>query len=113
MKLSAAKARRDEILARVLQIDADLLEKKRAYFSDGVQAPLSERVELESERANLLVEKHYLGTFIECSKAAQKQYRATLAHAVLIRLLTERGMGELVVEADRIAMDQSQPKEEA
>lgn len=112
MKLSEAKARRDEIIARVLQIDADLLEKKRAYFSEGVQAPMAERVELESERANLVVERHYLNTFLECSKQAQKQYRSTLAHAVLIRLLTERGLGELVVEADRIAMDQSQTQQE-
>lgn len=121
MKLSEAKARRDEIVARVLQIDAELLEMKRAYFADGVQAPMVDRVDLESERANLLVEKHYLGTAIECTRAAQKQYRSTLAHAALLRLLTERGLSHLVVEADRIAMDQAaddidpltQPQEKA
>lgn len=107
MKLSEAKSRRDAIAARVLHIDADLLEKKRAYFSEGVQGSMAERVELEAERAKLLVEKHYLNTAIECTKAAQRQYRNTLAHAVLLRMLAERGLGQLAVEADRIAMDQA------
>lgn len=114
MKLSEAKARRDEINVRALQIEAELLEKKRAFFSEGIQTPMAERVEMEAELARLRVERHYMSTFIECSKSAVKQYRSTLAHATLLRLLAERGLGELVVEADRIAMDQSQPtKDEA
>ena len=72
---------------------------------------MAERVELEAERAQLLVERNRIGMFIETAKSAVKQYRSTLHHAVLLRLLAERGLGGIVVEADRIVMDQAQTQE--
>lgn len=105
MKLSELKARREAIVERELQINVDLTESKRAFFADGIERPLSERVALEAELARLALEKHHLTAKINEHKAAIKTYRFTMSHAILIKLVTERGMPDLVIEADRMALD--------
>ena len=105
MKLSEAKTRREDLIARELAIIAELAESKRAWFADKSGATMIERTTLEAELANLAVEKHELHVILSASKAAEKCYRNMLAGAILVRLLNERGLAEIVIEADRLAVD--------
>lgn len=103
--LSEVKARREEIIARELEINAQLAEAKRAYIVDHVTGDFATRVTLEAELAQLAIEKNTLTKALNDAKAATKAYRHVLAHAILIRLVTARGMADLVIESDRLAMD--------
>lgn len=105
MKLSELKTRREAIIERELQIAVELTESKRAWFVDGIEKPIAERTTLEAEQARLALEKHHLTSKINEHKAAIKTYRFTMSHAILIKLVTERGMPDLVIEADRMALD--------
>lgn len=112
MNITEAKAQRDAINIRVLQIEAEMLERKRQFFSEGIATPPAERIKLDAERAKLVLERQHLFDFIRSNKAAEQRERSNASFTALKRLLVERGMGELVVEADRIAADQSQPQQE-
>ena len=105
MKLSDAKARRDVLVVRELEIRAQLADMKRAYIVDKVESDFALRTTLESELANVSLEKHQMIRRVNQTRDALKAYRTTLSHAVLIRLVTDKGMGDLVVEADRMASD--------
>lgn len=105
MKLSEAKARREVVVARDLEIQALLAEGRRAWVVDKIDRGFDVRVSLEAELAQLAVEKNSLNRRISDAKDAMKAYRNSLSHAVLIKLLADRGLSELVVEADRVAAD--------
>jgi hypothetical protein len=113
MNLSEAKARRDAVTARMLVLDAKAIESKRAWFSEGQDTPLAERLAVESERAKLAVERHELSTAIRASEDEERKQRRATAFAVLVDLLNERGLGDLVVEANRIADERSTTAKEA
>ena len=105
MQYGEAKKRREEILTRELDIHATLTEFKRAWVADKIESSFVVRTALDAELARLAVEKNRLTVQINTSKNAMKVYRTTLAHAILIRLVTDRGMSDLVIEADRAAID--------
>lgn len=105
MKISEAKARRMEVIARRMEITAALIESKRAWVEEGAGLAHGPRLALEAEAARLELEKLHLDKHIHAAKSAMSQYRNTLAHAQLIRLVTEAGHADLVVQADRLAMD--------
>ena len=99
------RARRDAATARILEIEAQLAESKRAYIVDHVAQPFALRVTLEAERANLLCERNTLTQQINQLERAQRQARGLSAHTHLIRLVTEAGMGHLVGQSVRLAED--------
>lgn len=105
MNIHQKKLRREAIIARELEINADLAASKRRYFTEGVDRPMAERATLEDELAQLAVEKNVLTKALNDHKTAMKAYRNTLQHAVLIKLLADRGLGELVIEADHAAQE--------
>ena len=105
MKLSEAKARREAVIARELAIVAELAEMKRAWIVDKIEGSFATRTTLEAELASLAVEKFAATSIIVASKKAEKAYQHALSAAILVRLLNERGLGELVVEANRLAVD--------
>ena len=105
MQLGEAKKRREDIITRELNIHATLAEAKRAWVVDKLESSFSVRTTFEAELATLAVEKHRLTVQLNDSKNGMRVYRTTLAHAILIRLVTDRGMGALVIEADRAAID--------
>ena len=105
MKLSEAKARREAIITRELEIRVALCECKRKYIVDKIDTDFGTRVTLESEAATLSLEKRALNMRIQAAKDGLRSYRNTLVHAHLIRLLVDRGMPELVREAERMADD--------
>lgn len=105
MKLSEAKERREQIIERELAINAQLSEMKRAYIVEKVPGDFAARTTLEAELAQLAVEKHALTRALNDSKNAVKAYRNTLSHAILIKLLNDRGLSDIVIEADRLAVD--------
>jgi hypothetical protein len=105
MNLSEAKARREAIIARELDLHAEIAEAKRAWVVDKIEGDFGRRTEREAELANLAVEKHALNARLNGANAATKAYRNTLAHAILIKLVSDRGMAHLVIESDRLAVD--------
>lgn len=105
MKISEAKERREQIIERELAITAELAEMKRKYIVNKLDGDFTLRVTLEAELAQLAVEKHALTRVLNDSKFAVKAYRSTLSHAILIKMLNDRGLSELVIEADRVAVD--------
>ena len=105
MTLSELKTRRDALIARDLEIVAILAEAKRKWVVEKIDGDMTERVTLEAERARLAIEKHELTHAINATKTATAAYRNTLAHAILIKLVTDAGLSELVIKADRAAVD--------
>lgn len=110
--LLAAKARRDAITTRVLAIDADLAERKRLYFVDGIQTPLTDRVVLEAERTKLVEERHKLQLLIHANKTDTQIHRSRTSYGYLVRALQEAGMHDMVREADRRATEQTSTTKE-
>ena len=108
MRIAAAKDRREAIIRRELELAVLMTEGRRAFFATGVETPRVERAEQEAELARLALEKHDVTTKLNLHKVVAKAYRQTLAHAVLIKLVSDRGMPELVIEADRTALEASQ-----
>jgi hypothetical protein len=107
MNLKQAKERRAFLVARTLEIEAELAEMKRAWHA-GEEKPGAQlvRTTLEAERAALSVEKNALHGKINAAKKAEKEFMELTMHATLVRLLHERGLSDLVVEAKRMAVDQ-------
>lgn len=97
----SAEARAAEIKTRRLEIAADLAERRRAFFADGVSTPMAERAALEAEDAKLALELRQIGAAAVQEKAArQAQLRSSLL-SKLLDVLKERGLGDLVTEAER------------
>lgn len=103
--VSRATDRREEITTRVLAIDAELAERKRAFFCDGVPSTQRERSTLEAERAALLRERHELHLLLRGSRNVINEARRARIHAVLVRSLIAAGLQHMVDEAEREAND--------
>ncbi len=99
------EARAQAIVLRRLEIAATLAEWKRAFFVDGIERKFEDRLTLEAEDAALALEKRVIGGKVEAAKVERrrKQNAATLAQ--LVALLTERGMGDVVAEAEKRAAE--------
>ncbi|MBC7604333.1 MAG: hypothetical protein H7255_16940 [Ramlibacter sp.] len=105
MTLGEAKARHEVLIERQLEIECELAEMKRAYIVEKTENSFPARVTLEAEAARIAVEKYAVVKIMNASKNAEKAYRALLAGAILVKILNARGLGELVVEANRLAID--------
>jgi hypothetical protein len=99
------KQRRDAITTRLLQIQAELAEMKRAWLADGKQGDHGRRATLEAEHAVLELEKHQLRLVLDQASKVEAQLHAATVHAVLIGLLKDRGHGALVIEARNMATE--------
>jgi hypothetical protein len=98
-----AEKRSQDIKVRRLEIAADLAELKRAYLVDGIERPLAKRATLEAEDARLALEDHRMkGEAIQARIDRRRRQEAALL-GQLVGLLKERGMGELVAEAEKRA----------
>jgi len=91
--MQAIKMRRAEILA-------DLAERKRAFFCDGVESPHGERLTLEAEDAALALEMRQIGLQVELSKVERRKAINAGMLQTLVRMLEARGMQSLVAEAE-------------
>jgi hypothetical protein len=105
LKTSDMKARCEALVARALEVRAELAEMKRAWMADGANTDQARRATLDCELAVLAVEKNALDKALRDAKKAERAYSNALASAQLIKLLMDRGMGSLVVEANRLALD--------
>lgn len=105
MNLHDLKQRRDAITTRLLEIAAELAEMKRAWLADHAATDHAHRATLEAEQAALELERHQLRMALGLFGKAERKLRDATAHAVLIGLLNERGQGELVQEAYRLAIE--------
>lgn len=105
MEIGSLKNRRDEIVTRMLEIEADLSERKRKWAAGIEERPLAERAALEAEYARLKLEKNHIDISLHAGKVAARAVKEATFTATLVRLLQERGMSELVMEAERAALD--------
>ena len=105
MNFHQLKQRRDEIVTRRLQIAAELAEMKRAWIVDGATTDQAHRATLEAEQAQLQLEQHQLVLVLNLGKKVEARLHSVTSHAVLIALLKERGMGDVVIEANRLAIE--------
>ena len=88
-----------EIKLRRLEIQATLAEWKRAWFVDGTERPYGARLALEAEAAQLALERRVIeDAAFKAKLARREQERRTLSFQ-LIAVLKERGMEDLIAEA--------------
>lgn len=93
--------RASDIKTRQIEIHAALTESKRAYICEGAGMPFEERVTLEAEAAQLSLEARRISGAAEAAKVARRQRINAELLTKLIEVLTERGLDELVAEAQR------------
>lgn len=98
-------ARYEQVAERILRIDAELAERKRAWLQDGAPGSQLERAALEAERATLNVEKYTLEKTKNSMRKTFNALRKATEHEILIQMLIERGLGGLVSEAVTKSMD--------
>jgi hypothetical protein len=103
MDREAAREQLDTVIVRMLEIDAELAEMKRRWYSNGEQSDHVRRSALEAEKAKLAIEKHRLHRHIDAIRRAQRERDQRSFQAVLVRMLEERGHGAIVAEAQRVA----------
>ncbi len=97
----SAEARASAIRTRRLEIAADLAERRRAFFADGVSTPMAERAALEAEDAKLALELRQIGAAAVQEKVARRaQLQASLL-AELLKVLSELDLGHVIAEAER------------
>ena len=96
-----AEARVRAIKTRRLEIAADLAERRRAYFADGVESPIAERATLEAEDAKLALELRRIGAVALNEKAARRRQLNASLLANLLDVLKEQGLDHVVAEAER------------
>lgn len=101
------EARVRNITTRLLEIAATLAEWKRAFFVDGVERPFADRLTLESEAAALALEKRVIGWKAEAAKVERRRRQNAGTLAQLVKLLNERGMSDVVAEAEQRAAEQN------
>ena len=99
--------RAQEIKIRRLQIAATLLEWKRAFFVDGIERPFADRVTLEAEDAALALEARLIETAAKIAQVERRKRQNASLLAQLLELLKERGMDELVAEAEKRSAEAS------
>lgn len=103
MTLAELQDRRDAVIGRGLEIQVELTEMKRLWVVEKIVGDFGRRTTLEAECAALNVEKHLLNSAISKIKREGKRRTAALELAVQTRLLNERGLNEIIVEANRLA----------
>ena len=94
-----AEAGLQAIKLRRLEIDATLTEWKRAFIVDGVERPFQDRVTLEAEYAQLALERRVIETDAWKAKLARREQERRTHYYQLIAVLTERGMKDVIAEA--------------
>ena len=99
------EARSQAITLRRLEIAATLAEWKRAFFVDGIERSLEDRLTLMAEDAALALEKRVIGGKVEAAKIERRRRQNATMLAQLVALLTERGMGDIIAEAEKRAAD--------
>ena len=87
------------IKARQLEIQATLTEWKRAYFVEGISRPMADRATLEAEYAQLALERNTIEAAAQKARFVRhEKERASLLYQ-LIAVLRERGMADVMAEA--------------
>lgn len=99
------ETRAQDIKLRRLEIAATLAEWKRAFFAEGIERKFVDRLTLEAEDAAIAFEARVIGRKVEAAKVERRRRQNTATLAQLITLLTERGMGDIVVEAEERAAE--------
>lgn len=87
------------IKTRRMEIHAALAESKRAYICEGAGMTLAERVTIEAEDAKLALEARQIGAIAEAAKVIRRQRENASLLAHLLEVLKERGLGDVVTEA--------------
>lgn len=99
MTAPSPEFRLQQIKTRRLEIAATLSEWKRAYFVDGISRPLEDRLTLEAENAQLALERRSIeDAAFKAKLARQDGARQTLVHQ-LVAVLRERGLDDVIAEA--------------
>lgn len=93
--------RAQEIKMRRLEIAAELAESKRDYIVDRGGMSFADRVTLEAEDAQLALEARQIAGDAEAAKVERRRRLNADVLAMLTAILKERGLGELVTEAER------------
>ena len=95
--------RAQAIKTRRLEIIATLANWKSEYFNQGIERPIGDRARLEAELADLDLEQRVIG---DAAHKAKVERREKLNASLLVQLqavLTERGMADVIEEAQRRA----------
>ena len=71
----------------------------------GVERKFEDRLTLEAEDAALALEKRVIGGKVEAAKVERRRRQNAATLVQLVALLNERGMGEVVAEAERRAAE--------
>lgn len=98
---TSAEKRAAEIKTRQIEIHAALAESKRAYVCEGAGMPLRERVTLEAEAAQLSLEARRISEAAGAAKVERRQRINAELLAKLLEVLAERGLKDIVAEAER------------
>lgn len=94
-----------EIKTRQIEIHAALAESKRAYVCEGAGMPLRERVTLEAEAAQLSLEARRISEAAGAAKVERRQRINADLLAKLLEVLKERGLGNVIAEAEKRSAD--------
>ena len=102
------EVRAQQIKLRRAEIAADLTARKHRYISTGEEGPFAERTALEAEEAALALELMRIKLDAEKMKVFRRMVQAAELQASLLKLLDERGLWALAVEAsERSTVDLS------
>lgn len=99
------ETRAQAIVLRRLEIAATLAEWKRAFFADGIEHEFKDRLTLEAEDAALALEKRVIGGKVQAAKIERRRRENATVLAHLVALLTERGMNDVIAEAEKRAAE--------
>lgn len=100
MSTESPEFRLQAIRLRRLEISATLARWKSEWLNKAISRTLAERSELEAEAAELAFEERQIGTDAALAKVARKRAENASVLAVLCRLLQERGLGDVITEAE-------------
>lgn len=105
MTTAALKARRDEIVTRILTLEAEEARQKHEWFASGTSVPLAERSARTAELLALKLERQAIVRALNQAKKTERLIRDASLLAVLLEKLRERGLDDLVTEANRVSLD--------
>lgn len=89
---------------RNLALISELAEMKRAYLVDGVNGNPGKRATLEAALAKLAVDKFDTECELRLRKEASIAFKVVAFKAVMVEILTVRGLADLAVEAEKETM---------
>lgn len=95
--------RMQQIKLRRAEIAAFLAASKHEYVTTGIGRPFAERTALESEDADLTLEALRIGQVSVQAKAFRRILQNSSLLSQLLRLLDERGMWAIALEASQRA----------